>query len=77
MSRVAREAAHRRASEDGLARSRPADDPELIAARRDLTVHSLATHVARVVAAAPPLTPEQLDELARLLKAPAESGQVA
>lgn len=50
-----------------LTRSRPADDPELAAARQRLKAEKLAAHIAREVAAAPPLTGEQRIRLAALL----------
>ncbi|KHL00433.1 hypothetical protein [Sinomonas humi] len=44
-------------------------DPEEIAeARRDLAAAKLAQYVERVVSAAPPLTPEQADRIAALLR---------
>jgi len=51
-----------------LTRHRPSDDPELIEARRDFAAERLAIHVARVVAEAPPLTNEQLDRIAAILR---------
>lgn len=51
-----------------LTRSRPADDPELVEARRDLAAEVIAQHVAKVVAKAPPLTPEQRDRIAAILR---------
>ncbi len=50
-----------------LTRSRTADDPDLVAARRDLRAARLEDHIARVVAEAPPLTNEQRERLALLL----------
>ena len=58
---------HERAKVASLTRSRRPDDPDLIAARANLKYERLADHIARVVAAAPPLTPEQRDKLAVLL----------
>jgi hypothetical protein len=52
----------------GLRRCRPADDPVVLEARRDLRAAKLATHIERCVAEAPPLTSEQLDRLALLLR---------
>jgi len=49
-------------------RSRPADDPQLIETRRSLAALNLERYVARVVAEAPPLTPEQRDRIAALLR---------
>ena len=59
---------HYRAKVGALSRSRSESDPELIAARRDLKAEKLAEHIAKVVAEAPPLTPEQRDRLAVLLR---------
>jgi len=56
-----------RARVASLTRSRPADDPDLLAARQRLRTDRLAQHVARVVADAPPLTPEQRDRIASAL----------
>lgn len=56
-----------RARVASLTRSRTADDPELIDARRRLRTERLAHHVQKVLAEAPPLTPEQRDRIARLL----------
>lgn len=50
-----------------LSRHRKSDDIELIEARRNLKAARLAEHVERVVAQAPPLTPEQRDRIAALL----------
>ena len=59
-----------------LSRSRPADDPDLVEARRDLHAARLAEHITRVVDAAPPLTDEQRDRLAVLLR-PSSGGAAA
>jgi hypothetical protein len=58
-----------RARVASLSRSRSADDPELLSAKGRLRAERLAQHVARVVAEAPPLTPEQRDRIAALLRA--------
>lgn len=42
-----------------FSRSRPLDDPDFVAARRDLAAVRLEEHVRYVVASAPPLTEEQ------------------
>jgi tartrate dehydratase beta subunit/fumarate hydratase class I family protein len=55
-----------RARVASLTRSRPANDPELVAARRDLAAERLAEHVRKVVAEAPPLTAEQRDKIIAL-----------
>lgn len=51
-----------------LSRSRPADDPDILAARRDMRAARLADYIARTVDTAPPLTTEQRDSLAALLR---------
>ena len=51
-----------------LSRSRANDDPDLIQARHQLRVAKLEDHIAKVVAEAPPLTDEQRDRLAVLLR---------
>jgi hypothetical protein len=56
-----------------LSRSRTADDPTLLEARRNFRAERLAAHVTKVVAQAPPLTPAQRDRIAALLR----GGQVA
>lgn len=56
-----------------LTRSRPADDPQLIEARRDLAAAKLDAYVKRVLAEAPPLTDAQRDRIAALLR-PAGGG---
>jgi Spy/CpxP family protein refolding chaperone len=59
---------HNRARVGALSRSRDEDDPELLAARRDLKAARLTDYVQRTLASAPPLTPEQRAKLAELLK---------
>lgn len=51
-----------------LTRSREADDPDLVDARRNLTTAKLAQYIERTVAAAPPLTDEQCDRLVAILR---------
>lgn len=51
-----------------LSRSRPATDPDLINARRDLAAEKLAAYVSKTVAEAPPLTSAQRDRIASLLR---------
>jgi hypothetical protein len=46
-------------------------DPRLANARRDLRAAELEEHVRRIVDDAPPLTAEQRDKIAALLRAPA------
>lgn len=57
-----------RARVAALTRSRDADDPDLVEARRNLRAERLADHVKRVVDEAPPLTAEQLDRICSLLR---------
>ncbi|RNB46546.1 hypothetical protein EDM22_13810 [Agromyces tardus] len=57
-----------RARVASLSRSRTHDDPDLVEARRNLKAERLADHVARVVAEAPPLSPEQRARIAALLR---------
>mgnify|MGYP001019757591 CR=1 FL=1 len=52
----------------GLSRDRSPDDPEFLAARRDLAALTLEEHVERVLAKAPPLTDEQAERIARRLR---------
>lgn len=52
-----------------LGRHRTRDDSELAIARRELRAARLADHVAKVVAEAPPLTAEQCERIAVLLRA--------
>lgn len=58
----------RRAKVASFTRSREPDDPEFIAAKRDLAAAVLEKHVAEVVSKAPPLTPEQRDRIAAILR---------
>lgn len=51
-----------------LSRSRSDNDPDLVAARRELGVAKLEDHIERVVSDWPPLTPDQRDRLAVLLR---------
>jgi len=57
-----------RARVASLTRSRCADDPELLDARRDLRAERLAEYIKNTVETAPPLTQEQRDRLALLLR---------
>lgn len=51
-----------------LTRSRSADDPDLRIARRNLAAAKLEQYIRETVAEAPPLTVEQRDRLAELLR---------
>jgi hypothetical protein len=59
---------HERARVASLSRSRTADDPDLVEARRNMRAERLADHIAKVVAQAPPLSNEQREKLAQLLR---------
>jgi hypothetical protein len=59
--------AHYKATAAALTRSRPADDPDLIEARRNLRAAVLAAHVEKSLAGAPALTDSQRRGIARLL----------
>lgn len=65
MSSIPRE--HARVA--ALSRSRTADDPGLLDAKRNLRALKLEEHVLRVVGEAPPLTDEQRERIAALLRA--------
>lgn len=70
---ISNELAHARAKVGALARTvktgeRKPDDPEYVAAKRDLKAANLAQHISRVVDSAPTLTSEQRAKLAELLK---------
>lgn len=61
---------HERAKVAGLSRDRSPDDPELIAARRNLRAERLSERIAscaaEAAAAAPELTPDQRQRLSAL-----------
>ena len=59
---------HERAKVARLSQTRSADDPDLAAARLALRAERAADYIRRVVDAAPPLTDEQRDRLAVLLR---------
>ncbi len=59
---------HERARIASLSRSRNPDDPELVDAYRNLRYERMADHIARQLAAAPPLSDAQRDRLAGLLR---------
>jgi len=59
---------HERARVASLSRSRTSDDPELVAARQNLKALRLEEYVLKVVAEAPPLTPETRDRIAAILR---------
>lgn len=51
-----------------LSRSRPKNDPELIEARQRLKTLRLEAHVQKALDQAPPITPEQANRIASLLR---------
>ena len=57
-----------RAKIASLSRSRSADDPEIIEARRNLKAIRLEEYVLRVISEAPALTAEQSSKIAALLR---------
>ncbi len=70
--RIPAEIARLRGSVNGYTRAvrdgkRRPDDPEIIAARRDLAYQGLAEHIRKVVDAAPPATPDQIAKLSAIL----------
>jgi hypothetical protein len=58
-----------RARLNALRRYRPADDPVVLDAQRDLRAARLEDYIARTLETAPPLTAAQRDRLATLLRA--------
>jgi hypothetical protein len=72
---------HHRARVAALSRDRAPDDPELLAARRDLAAareaergeiaaRRLAVYIERTVASAPPFTAAQIDQLSMIFRGP-------
>lgn len=57
-----------RARVAGLSRDREPDDPELAAARLNLKAARLEEHVRKTIESFPPLTRDQLDRIAGLLR---------
>ncbi|WP_324667158.1 putative PhiRv1 phage protein [Mycobacterium canetti] len=68
---------HHRGRVAALSRSRRANDPEYVAAQQDLAAANLEAHIARTLAAAPPLTDEQRTRLAELLRPVRQPGGAA
>lgn len=65
-----------RARVASLSRSRTTDDPDLVTARRDLRAARAEDYIRKLVDAAPPLSEEQRDRLAVLLRG-GQGGAVA
>ena len=68
---------HYRAKVAALSRDRSPEDPDLLAAHRDLREARLEAYIRRTVDAAPPLSDEQRDRLAVLLRATPTAAGVA
>lgn len=66
MATLSPEARRERARIASLSRSRTADDPDLVTARRNLAAVRLQDHITATLATAPPLTDEQRRRLAGL-----------
>jgi hypothetical protein len=64
---------HNRAKVAALSRSRPADDPELVAARQALNAARLERLVQAALTELPPLNDEQIGRVIALLR-PATGG---
>ncbi len=60
---------HHRARVGALSRDRAPDDPDLLAARKDLAYAGLTEHAAKVVAGWPEPTDEHLQRIAGVLRA--------
>lgn len=59
---------HHRSRLANLSKTHNPNSPEIQSARRDLKAARLEDHVAKAIASAPPLTDEQLDRIASLLR---------
>ncbi len=68
---------HERARVAYAVRFHGPDAPQTADARRDLAAANLAAYIRRVVDQAPPLTSEQRDRLALLLRGPSDTGGAA
>lgn len=64
---------HERAKIASLSRTRPNDDPDLLAAKQRLKAMRLEEHVRAVVDSFPPMTTAQAERVAALLR-PAAGG---
>lgn len=60
-----------------LTRSRPADDPELVEARRQLAIARFEDRIAAAVADAPRLPDDVVDRCTRTIRAAAQTEAVA
>lgn len=57
-----------------LSKTHAPDSAQILAARRDLRAARAADYISKLVEAAPPLTDQQLDRLAMLLRGPSSGG---
>lgn len=69
MAPLSPDAARLRARHTALKRYRPDDDPEVVDARRELKALRFEEYVQKTIAEAPPLTDDQLERIAALLRA--------
>ena len=60
--------AHHKARVAALSRDRAPDDPEYLAARRDLAFTNLEQRIRTTIAAAPPFTDAQREHLAAVIR---------
>lgn len=65
---------HERARVASLSRCRTDNDPDLLAARRDLRAARLEDYISKTLGCAPPLTAEQRERLALLLRGTPAAG---
>lgn len=68
---------HERARVASLTRSRTADDPDLLEARRNLHAARLEDYIHRTLAASPPLTSTQRARLRDILRGGGAHGDAA
>lgn len=69
MAALSAQQRHHRARIAALSRDRHPDDPDLVGARRDKAVADLDAYVRRTLESAPPLTDDQVERIAGLLRA--------
>jgi hypothetical protein len=69
MATISKATAHYRAKVAAFSRDRLPDDPDLVDARQNLAALKIEDHVRRVISEAPPLTDEQRERIAALLRA--------
>lgn len=69
MAALSAQQRHHRARIAALSRDRDPNDPDIVAARRDKAGADIEAYVDRVIKSAPPLTDEQRNRIAALLRA--------